>query len=50
MQGARRGIKGVLLDLSGTLHVENTATPSAVAALDKCVQLSEMQFIPTTYM
>ena len=28
-------IGGVLMDLSGTLHIEDTPTPSAVAALQK---------------
>ena len=28
-------VRGVLLDLSGTLHVETTPTPSAVASLDR---------------
>lgn len=28
-------IKAVLIDLSGTLHVENECTPDAVNALDK---------------
>ena len=37
MQSARAlgRIRGVLLDLSGTLHVESTPTPSAVAALTR---------------
>ena len=28
-------VGGVLMDLSGTLHIEDTPTPSAVAALQK---------------
>ena len=37
MQSARAlgRVRGVLLDLSGTLHVESTPTPSAVAALNR---------------
>lgn len=30
-------IKKALIDLSGTLHIENTITPNAVAALKKFV-------------
>lgn len=33
--GARKVIKSVLIDLSGTLHVGNEITPSAVEALQK---------------
>jgi len=29
-------IKSVLIDLSGTLHVEDTAIPGAREALNKC--------------
>lgn len=28
-------VKAVLIDLSGTLHIENTAVPGAVKALEK---------------
>lgn len=34
MAGTRR-LKAVLIDLSGTLHVENETTPGAVEALKK---------------
>lgn len=36
MAGARR-LKAVLIDLSGTLHIENEVTPGAVEALKKYV-------------
>lgn len=42
MMAVRRGIKGVLVDLSGTLHVEDTPTPNAVAAVMKCVHCNTM--------
>jgi hypothetical protein len=29
--------KAVLIDLSGTLHIENTAIPGAVDSLKRCV-------------
>ena len=35
-----RGIQGVLLDLSGTVHVEDTPTPNAVEAITKLVQFT----------
>lgn len=31
----QRAIKAVLVDLSGTLHIENTATQGAVEALKR---------------
>lgn len=31
----RKGIKAVLVDLSGTLHIENEATHGAVEALER---------------
>ena len=39
MQAARalRRIRGVLLDLSGTLYIDTTPTPSAVEALNRCL-------------
>jgi len=30
-------IKGALIDLSGTLHVEDEPTPNAVEALKRCL-------------
>ncbi|KAJ2384287.1 hypothetical protein GGI23_006962 [Coemansia sp. RSA 2559] len=35
MATARKALKGVLLDLSGTLHIDNKITPNAVEALQK---------------
>ncbi|KAJ1994913.1 hypothetical protein GGI25_001216 [Coemansia spiralis] len=35
MATARKAVKGVLLDLSGTLHIDNVVTPNAVKALKK---------------
>ena len=34
---AARGIKGVLLDLSGTVHIEDSPTPNAIEAITKSV-------------
>ena len=31
----RKGLKSVLIDLSGTLHIDNEVTPNAVAALKR---------------
>jgi len=38
MAAGRDAIKSVLIDLSGTLHVENTAIPGAVDALKRYVK------------
>jgi len=35
-QSRRMSIKGALIDLSGTLHVEDEPTPNAVEALKRC--------------
>lgn len=33
----KMSIKGALIDLSGTLHVEDEPTPNAVEALKRCL-------------
>jgi len=38
MAAGREAIKAVLIDLSGTLHVEDTAIPGAVDALKRYVK------------
>lgn len=38
MAAGREAIKAILIDLSGTLHVENTAIPGAVDALKRYVK------------
>lgn len=35
VMAGRRALKAVLIDLSGTLHVEDTAVPGAQEALDR---------------
>jgi ribonucleotide monophosphatase NagD (HAD superfamily) len=37
MATGKAAIKAVLIDLSGTLHVENTAIPGAVDAMKRYV-------------
>lgn len=39
VKGVLGKVSGVLLDLSGTLFVENAPTPGALAALDKSVPI-----------
>jgi len=39
---AGRAIKAILIDLSGTLHVENTAIPGAVDALKRYVKCASV--------
>ena len=42
-------IKGVLLDLSGTLHLADTAIPGAISALDRLVQAGvPLRFVTNT--
>ena len=43
MQRSFKNIKGILIDLSGTLHIENNAIPGAHEALEKLKQ-SEIKF------
>jgi Predicted sugar phosphatases of the HAD superfamily len=38
MAAGREALKTILIDLSGTLHVENTAIPGAVDALKRHVK------------
>jgi ribonucleotide monophosphatase NagD (HAD superfamily) len=38
MAAIRGTLKAILIDLSGTLHVENTAIPGAVDALKRYVK------------
>lgn len=38
MAAVREIIKAILIDLSGTLHIENTAIPGAVDALKRYVK------------
>lgn len=40
MAAGKVPVKAVLIDLSGTLHVEDTAIPGAVDALKRCAYCS----------
>ncbi|XP_056146957.1 haloacid dehalogenase-like hydrolase domain-containing protein 2 [Lampris incognitus] len=47
--GGRRALKAVLIDLSGTLHIEDTAVPGAQEALNKLRQTSlAVKFVTNT--
>lgn len=42
-------IKAILIDLSGTIHIDDEPTPNAIQALNKLVSLySFANFIPKT--
>lgn len=34
---SKQKIKAILIDLSGTIHVDDEPTPNAIQALQKCV-------------
>ncbi|XP_010780372.1 haloacid dehalogenase-like hydrolase domain-containing protein 2 [Notothenia coriiceps] len=45
----RRALKAVLIDLSGTLHIEDTAVPGAQDALNRLRQASvDVKFVTNT--
>lgn len=49
MAGSRRALKAVLIDLSGTLHIEDTAVPGAQEALKRLRQASvAVKFVTNT--
>lgn len=43
LMGSRRTLKAVLIDLSGTLHIEDAAVPGAQEALGRSVLFTVSQ-------